>query len=448
MQEDLSHDLLERTILGTMLIEHYLILDVDIKLDMFKSTIHRRIYVILQELASTKQPIDVLTILLKAEDPQDVGGANYVAGLKDYARVEEFDDYLRLLIEEWDKQETRNIIYQAYVEKWSREKVLESLNQLEITTMDTNYDITNDLKQLAEYPFQPLEEPRGISTMISELDQLTEGFQPGDVTIIAGRPSMGKTDVMVHFAMQAGWAGYLPIIFSLEMDRKKIIFRLITYCGKINRLKLRNPGKHFTEQQFEQWKPVLKRVEQANIYIDDESGMTVKQIRAKARRIIRTNPMKKPIIFIDYLQIIHSDIKGNPTVAIGEISMQLKKMAKEFNCPIVCLAQLNRGVETRQDKRPLMSDLRDSGNIEQDADVIILLYRDGYYAQMKPEELNRGTKSKQDILEFIVAKNRNGPTGIAYATYNKSTGIIKGMNEIHDKSIASTTTNENHQHTI
>ena len=127
--------------------------------------------------------------------------------------------------------------------------------------------------------------------------------------------------------------------------------------------------------------------------------------------------------------------------------MQLKKMAKEFNCPIVCLAQLNRAVETRQDKRPLMSDLRDSGNIEQDADVIILLYRDGYYAQMKPGELNRGTKSKQDILEFIVAKNRNGPTGIAYAAYNKSTGMIKGMNELYDKSTLSTT-NENHQHVI
>lgn len=430
MKDDLTIDLLERTILGTMFVESYLVLDAGIQPDMFKSAVHCRIFLIMRELATSQQPIDYLPILMKAE-PQEVGGANYLASLKDYAKVEEFDDYLQLFITQWEERETRNIIYQAYVEGWSREKVERSFEKLDVTTTDCDSDITVDLVKLAEYPYQPIKECRGIPTKIPDLDYLIEGFKPGDVTIIAGRPSMGKTDVMIHLALQAGWADCLPIIFSLEMDRQKIIWRLVTNCGKINRLKLRDPQKYFTEKQLEQWVPVLERVNEARVQIDDRSGITVQQIRTKARKLIRTNPTKKPIIFIDYLQIIHSELQENPTVAIGQISMQLKQLAKEFNCPVVCLAQLNRGVETRIDKRPLMSDLRDSGNIEQDADVIILLYRESYYAQTKEEERggNRKQTSQQDVIEFIVAKNRNGPTGRVYALYNKSTGRIAEMNQ-------------------
>lgn len=444
MKDELSIDLLERTILGTMITENYLVLDSGIKPDMFKSAIHRRIFSIMEQLTNSNQPVDYVPILMKAE-PQEVGGANYLAGLKDYAKPGEFDAYLQLLIEEWEEQETRNIIYQAHVEGWPREKVQQSLEQLEMTTSDPDSDITEDLVRLADYPYRATAEAKGVPSMIPGLDHLLEGFQPSDLIIIAGRPSMGKTDVMIHLALRAGWADYLPIIFSLEMDRQKIIFRLITYSGKINRLKLRNPKKHFTNHQYEQWMPVLEQVNKAKVQINDQSALTVQQIRAKARRIIRTNPTKTPIIFIDYLQIIHSELQGNPTVAIGQISMKLKQLAKEFNCPVVCLAQLNRGVETRQDKRPVMSDLRDSGNIEQDADVIILLYRKAYYEQTKREDTD--ANSQQDVLEFIVAKNRNGPTGKAYALYNKSTGRIEGIND-KKASTQSEGTNEDHQHAI
>ncbi len=192
------------------------------------------------------------------------------------------------------------------------------------------------------------------------------------------------------------------------MSRTTLIDRLIAATGNFNRLKMRNPYEYFTDGQKEKWMATLGMLDNANIEIDDRAGMTVPQIRATARKIIKANPDKKPVILIDYLQIIRvSNPRDNQTQAIGQISWELKQMAKEFNCPVICLAQLNCSVEQRQDKRPVMSDLRDSGNIEQDADVIAFLYRDDYYAK---------ESERQNMLEFIIAKHRNGPTGTVFAS--------------------------------
>lgn len=181
-------------------------------------------------------------------------------------------------------------------------------------------------------------------------------------------------------------------------------------------------AKYFTQDQKKRWPLVLNRVLKSNVHIDDRSQLTIAQIRAQARRIIRQNEGLQPIIFIDYLQIIKSDNDQDfSAVATSKISRSLKQMAKELNCPVVCLSQLNCNVESRGSKRPLMSDLRDSGSIEQDADIIIFLYRDSYYEE----------KSKSDLesLELIVAKNRNDPTGAAYALYNLMTGHVKSRGE-------------------
>lgn len=168
----------------------------------------------------------------------------------------------------------------------------------------------------------------------------------------------------------------------------------------------------------------LSNLKNANLHIDDRAGLTVRQMRAQIRKLMNKYPTKKPIVFIDYLQIIAcEEDRNNPYLNTAYISAQLKKMAKDFHCPVVCLAQLNRAVETRQNKRPVMSDIRDSGNIEQDADVIILLFRDSYYERLSPEEQSQ-PQQPYERLEFIVAKNRNGPTGTAYARYYKSTGRI------------------------
>ncbi|MEG0258440.1 MAG: DnaB-like helicase C-terminal domain-containing protein [Lysinibacillus sp.] len=167
--------------------------------------------------------------------------------------------------------------------------------------------------------------------------------------------------------------------------------------------------------------PALTRVHQAKVEVDERAGVTTADIKASTRRIIKSNPGKKPIIFIDYLQIIKPDRSrgGSRTEEVGQISWDLKQMAKEFKCPVVCLSQLSRGTEGRENKRPMMSELRDSGNIEQDADVIAFLYRDDYY--------NKESQSK-GLLEIITAKNRNGPTGTVTVKYVKETGSLINVN--------------------
>nr|WP_269153335.1 DnaB helicase C-terminal domain-containing protein [Neobacillus sedimentimangrovi] len=252
---------------------------------------------------------------------------------------------------------------------------------------------------------------------MKKLDEVTGGFQKGEVTILAARPSMGKTDVMLHFAKMTGWAGYLPLVFSLEMPERLITSRLIASTGGFNRIKMRDPKRMLTPKQKKKWSEVIADLNETNIQIFDGAGQTIPEMRAKIRKMMHQFPSMKPIIFIDYLTLIPSGqfYGGNSHLQVTEISKSLKIMAKDFECPVICLAQLNRSVESRANKRPLMSDIRESGSVEQDADVILFLYREAYYDK---ETQNRS-------LEIIVAKNRNGPVGTITVNYNEHTGAIE-----------------------
>ena len=434
MGNDLSSELLEKALLGTMLNENYLILDSEMQPDMFHIQLHRTIFRIMQHLAHQKRSVDYISILTMAE-PKEVGGASYLAGLTSFGDVDKFDSYLGMVLDRWREREKQRILFQAQTNNWAIEEVQKALDALQTNTTTVDTDIMNDLVAMSERPYKPMEVINAIPTKLKELDRLLVGFRNGELTIIAGRPSMGKTDVMNYFSYTAGREGYIPIVFSLEMSRAMLLDRLIASAGKINRLKMRDPYKYFSDKQKENWIETITEVRKANIHIDDRGGLMVNQMRAQARKIIHSYPEHKPIIFIDYLQIIVSkDVRGGTqTNMIGQISWELKQMAKEFDCPVVCLAQLNRGVESRQNKRPLMSDLRDSGNIEQDADVIILLYRDAYYVEMKELMNDEGEQVEgtptldakgNEPLELIVAKNRNGPTGVVIVNYRKTTGQL------------------------
>ncbi|MFC7686247.1 replicative DNA helicase [Ureibacillus sp. GCM10028918] len=433
MSTELSIDLLEKSLLGTMLKENYLILDAGIQPSLFQSQIHRSIYLAMQHLARNNQPVDYITILTMVE-PSEVGGANYLAGLQTFGDGEKFEAYVGIAKTEWREKQKQHILNQATSQNWTIEKIQKELDALQTDTLSVETDVKNDLVKMAERPYHPIEEEKIVPTDLKELEKLIVGFRQGELTIIAGRPSMGKTDVMNYFALTAGLAGYLPIIFSLEMNKAMLLDRLIAASGRISRLKMRDPFQYFSEKQREQWIPVLTELSKANLQIDDRAGLSVSQMRAQVRRLIKTNPEQKPIVFIDYLQIIYSNMArgSNQTTIIGQISWELKQMAKEFDCPVVCLSQLNRSVECRQNKRPVMSDLRDSGNIEQDADVIILLYRDGYYGltsepagENSQIESGEAVNAKREKLELNVAKNRNGPTGIVSVNYSKMTGQLK-----------------------
>ncbi len=203
------------------------------------------------------------------------------------------------------------------------------------------------------------------------------------------------------------------------MKDEKLRDRLIASTGNYNRNKMKNLYERLSEEQKKTWMNTLGRVAQTSIEIFDKSGQTLSEIRMKVRKVKNQNPGKQLIVLIDYLTLIkpNNDYRGNMHLAVSDISKGLKAIAKDFDCPVICLAQLSRDVDRRKDKRPVLSDLRESGSIEEDADVVIFFYRDAYYSK----------KDDDDSLEMIIAKNREGETGSIFAKYNKYTGAISDI---------------------
>lgn len=418
----IKKEFLEQSILATMLEENYLIMDSQLKPEMFYGQHHRQLFMLMQQLVTEGHPVDYLTLSARFDQMETIE-VSYLTELMMFADAEKFDDYARLLREIWRERQKAQILFQAAEGDWAIPQIIERLDHTQLEGNQVDTSITQDLVAMHNRPWEDVETPGLIVPHIQDLASIIDGFRPGELTIIAARPSMGKTDVMNNIALQAGWHGHLPIIFSLEMSKTILLNRLIATTGHYSRLKMRNPKQYFSEDQKNKWLYVLDKVNKSYIHLDDRSSLTIPQIRSQARRIIRQNPNKTPVILIDYLQIIQTDGDHDyPAMAMSKISRALKQMAKEFNCPVICLSQLNRNVETRSNKRPVMSDLRDSGSIEQDADVIILLYRNSYYETEKTDA--------PDLLEFIVAKNRNGPTDTAKAIYNKKTGHIWTRSEV------------------
>lgn len=411
----MDYALIEKSILGSCLNENYLVSDSQIKSAFFSTVRHQQIYLAMQELANQNKTIDYIT-LLTVRDAELLGGANYILELQNFANSEKFDEYVEILQTAWREREKQNILIRAQQEDWSLEQITKVLDDL-TTGVDTKeMSIKETLIEMAEYPFQPKQKEQAIQTGLKDLDTILGGLHDSELIIVAARPSMGKTDFMNHITLNVGWTGYMPIVFSLEMSERLIIERLIATTGAYNRTRMRDPYNLFEDNHKEKWMPTLAQVDRANIQLDDRAYLKISQIRAQIRKAVNTHPNLKPVVLIDYLQIIQpDDPRQNVTNQVGQISRDLKQIAKEFNCPVVCLSQLSRAVEQRQDKRPIMSDLRDSGNIEQDADVISFLYREDYYDK-ETEDAN--------TLEIIVRKNRNGPVDTAKVAYRKETGRL------------------------
>lgn len=410
----------EKALLGCMMKENHFIGDTIIKAEHFSDPRHQVLYKQMHERYQQGGSIDLVT-LSTTVDLEPFGGISYLHDLQSFANEAKFDEYEGLVLENWKEREKSNILTTAREEDWKIQRIIHALDQINEAKIDDYVAISAGLADLYEAPWQEGNQVKGISTGMLRLDQMTNGFQNGELTVVAARPSMGKTDVMLHFAKQAGWKGELPIIFSLEMPNKSLIQRLVASTGAINRLKLRNPYRYLTKLQKEQWSKLIGHVSETNIRIFDGAGQTVAQMRAKVRKLTHEYPDKKPLVLIDYLTLIRPEhhYGGNTHMQVTEISRQLKEMAKEMNCPVLLLAQLNRAVEQRQNKRPMMSDIRESGSVEQDADVMIFLYRDAYYDQ------NADPKH----LELIISKNRNGPIGTVFADYNQFTGGIRDGND-------------------
>jgi replicative DNA helicase len=244
----------------------------------------------------------------------------------------------------------------------------------------------------------------GISTGFAELDRMTAGLQPGDLIIVAGRPSMGKTSLAVNIAENAAVGRGVPVaIFSMEMSAEQLTLRMISSLGRVNQGGLRTG--HFGDEDWSRINGAIQQLSAAPIFVDETPSLTPTEMRARARRLKREKNIG--LVVVDYLQLMQvAGTKENRATEISEISRSLKALAKELRCPVIALSQLNRSLESRADKRPMLSDLRESGAIEQDADVIAFIYRDVVYSKDECKEEDR------NVAEIIIGKQRNGPTGM------------------------------------
>ncbi|RTR33941.1 DNA helicase [Robertmurraya yapensis] len=408
--------IIEKVFLGCLMKENYLIKDTTIRPNHLQEIRHQELMKRMLEFEQSGKNTDLLT-LTTIPNLESYGGITYLADLESHCELDKFEEVERLILELWREREKRSILTLGAMNDWEIGDVIHRLEKISELKVDDYHSITECLAEIYNTPWEEEKQTLSATSGIKDLDKFTGGWQDGEVAILAARPSMGKTDVMLHFAKEAGWCGYLPIIFSLEMPQKLLTSRLVASTGNFNRMKLRNSVKLLKENQKEKWPGVIHEVNETNIQIFDGSGQTIPEMRAKIRKLVHQFPNKKPIIFIDYLTLIQANevYGGNTHYQVSEISRNLKRIAKEFDCPMICLAQLNRSVESRAIKRPQMSDIRESGSIEQDADLILFLFREKYYDRAL----------KDDSLEIIVAKNRNGPTGTVKVKYNEYTGRIE-----------------------
>lgn len=415
----------EQAILASLLIDERAIdriIEI-IEIDDFYHPYHQLIYSTLLELNNENKPLDLVTLVSKLEDKGQLinaGGYEYISSLVDiipnasnivhYAEITKEKAILRKLINISSEMSEKSFNYAGDVN--------ELLDEAERSIFKlAEYKLRNEIKplgQLITEAFHSLEtlyqspgHLTGIPSDFIDLDKITNGFQPSDFVIIAGRPAMGKTAFALNIAMNAASkCKKSVVVFSLEMSAGQLAQRIIGSEAKINSTKLKN-GK-LTMEEWQNLAAIGGKLSEAKLFIDDTAAITVMELRAKCRRIRRENGLD--LVIIDYLQLMGGSRAENREQQISEISRSLKALAKELNIPIVALSQLNRSVESRADKRPYPSDLRESGAIEQDADLILFLYRDEIY--------NKDTKFP-GIAEIIISKHRNGPTGTVYLTFLK-----------------------------
>ena len=409
----------EYATLGCIIKENHLIEDPNHKEELFTGQ-RRVLYRAMKELNAEKKPIDMVTLLTK-QMQCDFGGVATITECQNRSYVKKYESYLKIAREEYTKREKVGILNNSLQDGWELERITEELNRLVSHDVNDRKEITDILKDMVEEPWvERQESEQTFKTGITSIDLMTGGLKNKTATVVAARPSQGKTDFCNTLAIQAGKQGYKPIFFSLEMDAQSITRRLVGTVGNINRMKLKDTNKYLSEEQKNKWMTILGEVSKIGMVIYDKSAQELNEIKAKVRKERLLNPNGKLLVMIDYLTLVeYSESKYfNEVQKIGKIAEGLKAIAKEFNCVMIILSQLSRKCEERENKRPISSDIRESGAVEQMADLIICLYREDYY---KPMEDPRDANS----MELIVTKNREGATGTVYISYNKMTGVMK-----------------------
>ena len=426
----------EESIISAILIDNNALLDVIEILapEDFYRTAHKKIYAAIIDLFDKNEPIDSVTVANRLKEKgqlEEIGGISYLSRLLDiappavnaphYAKIVHDKASLRRLIEK-----ANAIVKRCFKEQGNADEVIDFAES-------AIFEITENKSQQAFYPIsklilgniETLEENQGnrrlvtgVPTGFNQLDTLTSGLQNSDLIILAARPSMGKTALALNIARNAAVEANIPVaVFSLEMSKEQLSLRMLCSEARIDSSRLR--GGFFSMEDWHRLTDAAGILSESPIYIDDSASLSAMEIRAKARRL----KMDKNIglIIIDYLQLMQGRVGAERRdLEISEISRALKALAKELQLPVLALSQLNRMLEQRTDKRPRLSDLRESGALEQDADVVAFIYRDEVYNK-EEDNPNRG------IAEILLSKQRNGPTGDVYLTFLSSFTRFENM---------------------
>jgi replicative DNA helicase len=400
------------------------------------------VFASITSLVNTNRPADVITVFEQMQSQgkaEEVGGLAYLnslaqyvpssANIRRYAEIVRERSILRKLVSVSDEIATSalntngrpvtNILDEAEQkifsigEEGSRMRQgFQSMDKLVVQLLDRVEEMSQNPNDIT-----------GVPTGFFDLDRMTSGMQAGDLIVLAARPSMGKTALAINIAEHVALQEGLPVaVFSMEMGASQLAIRMVGSIGRIDQSRLRT-GK-LNEDEWPRLSEAIEKLRSVSLFIDETAGLTTSELRANARRLSRRCG-KLGLIVVDYLQLMtgSSGSDGeNRATELGEISRGLKMLAKELQCPVIALSQLNRGVEQRTDKRPMMSDLRESGAIEQDADVIMFIYRDDYY--------NKDSK-EPGVAEVIIGKQRNGPTGTVKLTFLKPITKFESMASSH-----------------
>ncbi len=392
--------------------------------DDFYNERHRHIFACIAHLASINQPYDVLTVhdaLAKQDLLKVAGGESYLIEIEQsvatmfnlvfYAeRVRELSTYRKLI------SAANNILNMAYHPK--KQSVSEILDSAEAQIFAINEAQNNrkgrqgvkDGVEIVQNVIDTLNALKdrehgallGLDTSFEELNNKTQGLQGGSLIVLAARPSMGKTSFAINLAQSVLTQNLPVVIFSMEMSSEDIMMRLLSAWGGIHQGNLRSG--HMNADEWTRFNNGITHIINSKLYIDDRNNLPPSEVRSVCRKLAKAHEGGLGLIVVDYLQLMRvPGMENNRVNEIGEISRSLKALAREMNCPVIALSQLNRSVETRPNKRPMMSDLRESGAIEQDADLILFIYRDEFYYPDRAD--NKG------LAEIIIGKNRNGPVG-------------------------------------
>lgn len=410
----------EMSLIGAVLIDEEVLADVTdkVKADDFYEKRHQLIFAAMLRLFERHRPIDLLTLsdeLEKKDQLETVGGSSYLSELTNYVpTAANASTYAELVAQRAVRRRlikaSTDIAELAYQDDSNTQEILERAEAELFSVSDTSLkqDLVS-LEQILTESFDRMEELhrdrgklRGIRTGWRDLDNLTAGLQRSDLLIIAARPAMGKTTLVTNLAYNVAAKAHQSVLFfSLEMSKEQLVDRMLADASGVDAWNIRTGN--LSDDDFEKLSTAMGEMAEAPIFIDDTPGLTVLEMRTKARRQAHIQPLG--LIIVDYLQLMQGSSRGgefNRVQEVSEISRGLKLIARELNVPVIALSQLSRSVENRNPQIPQLADLRESGSIEQDADLVAFIYREAYY--------NPDTE-RQNITDLIIAKHRNGPTG-------------------------------------